>query len=213
VSGTAAGPSLAGEPAGDERPQAGAGGAGQARSLWLALGLLAAGAATVLAGAGRAWATVRATSEVPQLGVNWSSTATVSGNDVSPFSAFALLAVLLTLGIAVTRGRGRWPVGAALLLLGLAIATLAADRGTDTGGLRDLAFMLATTGRIEGLPAGAELHVDASPVSPLLVVAGGTLIALAGIVTVFRGRHWPAMGDRYRAPGDARPGDEADPDG
>jgi Tryptophan-associated transmembrane protein (Trp_oprn_chp) len=188
----------------DGERQAGAGGR---RSLWLALGLLAAGAAAVLVGAGRAWATVRATSQVPQLGVDWSSTATVSGNEISPFSAFGLLAVLLTLGIAVTRGRGRWPVGAALLLLGTGLAYVAARRGMDAGGIRALASQMATTGRIEGLPAGATLSVHASLVGPLLVVAGGALIALAGIVTTARGRHWPAMGDRYRAPGDARAAD------
>jgi uncharacterized membrane protein (TIGR02234 family) len=171
------------------------------RSLGVALLLLAAGAIAALTGAGRAWATVRATSEVPQLGVNWTASAGVTGNDVAPLSAVALLAVVFALGIAVTRGRGRWPVGAVLAAFGLAVSVLAF---VGIGELRDTAMRLAISGRLEGLPAGATLEIGTNPIGASLVVAGGLLIATAGVLTTARGRHWPVMGDRYRAPGDRR---------
>jgi Tryptophan-associated transmembrane protein (Trp_oprn_chp) len=189
----------------DGQPDGGARGGlrglGGRRSLGPALVLLAAGAVAALAGAGRAWATVRATSEVPQLGVDWTTTAGVSGNDIAPISAFVLLAVVFALGIAVTRGRGRWPVGVGLAGFGLAVASLAIG---GAGRVRETALQLAVSGRLEGLPAGAALRVDTSPVGPSLTVAGGVLIAVAGLLTVVWGRSWPVLGERYRVPAGGR---------
>jgi len=178
--------------------------------------LLAAGAIAALTGAGRAWATVRATSEVPQLGVNWTASAGVTGNDVAPLSAFTLLAVVFALGIAVTRGRGRWPVGVVLAAFGLAEIALAI---VGVGALRETAMHLAISGRLERLPAGATLEVSTSPIGASLVVAGGLLVATAGILTTARGRRWPVLGDRYKAPADRRvpvgdrPATAGEPDG
>jgi Tryptophan-associated transmembrane protein (Trp_oprn_chp) len=186
-----------------EAGSADADGARERGSLGLALIFLAVGAAAVIFGAGRAWATVHATSQVPQLGVDWTATAGVTGNDVVPLSALALMAVVFALGIAVTRGRGRWPVGVGLFIFGLAVIALTLN-GADQ--LRETAFHLAVAGRLEGLPAGAELRVDTSPIGASLAVAGGLLVAAAGVLTVWHGRSWPVLGDRYNVPaGGARP--------
>jgi Tryptophan-associated transmembrane protein (Trp_oprn_chp) len=171
------------------------------RSLNLALLLLAVGAVAALTGAGRAWATVHATSEVPQLGVDWTASAGVAGNDVAPLNAFALLALVSSLGIAVTRGRGRWPAGVVLTALGLTVTGMAIEA---VGRLRETALELAIAGRLEALPAAAALRVDTSPAGPSLAVAGGLLIAAAGLLTAWYGRGWPILGERYRAPGDRR---------
>jgi len=35
-----------------------------------------------------------------------------------------------------------------------------------------------------------------------MVVAGGLLLAAAGVEALRRGRHWPALGEAFRAPPD-----------
>jgi Tryptophan-associated transmembrane protein (Trp_oprn_chp) len=44
--------------------------------------------------------------------------------------------------------------------------------------------------------------VATSPAAPVLVVAGGLLLAAGGVEALRRGRRWPALGDAFRAPPD-----------
>jgi hypothetical protein len=159
-----------------------------------------------VAGAGRPWATVSGGVELPGVGAGRFGTVRLSGNDLAPLAAVALLALVLALGIAFTRGRGRWAVGAALAAAGLVLAVQAlvwAGRaGAEASGrLR--------RGELEGVAPGAA-RVATSRAGPALVVAGGLLVAAAGLETVRHGPAWPAMGAAFRAPPDRPASVEAD---
>jgi hypothetical protein len=168
-----------------------------------------AGVLLALTGAGRPWARVSSAVELPGLGRGRFGGASLSGNDLAPLSGLALLALVLVVGIAATRGRGRVLVGLALAALGVALlaATLAA-----AGRAGDQAAERARRGQLEGVAAGS-VQVTTSRTGSLLVAAGGMLLALAGAEAVRRGRDWPALGAAFRAPPD-RPAvadDEGEP--
>jgi Tryptophan-associated transmembrane protein (Trp_oprn_chp) len=165
------------------------------------LALLAVLAGVMLAGigAGQAWATISAEVELPGIGAGRVGTAELTGNDLGPYGALALLGLVLLVAVAATRGRGRWVVGVALVALGGALVA-----GALVGGWRapEAARERALTGNLAGVSTGTELQVARSPAGPALVAAGGLLLAAAGAEALRRGRRWPALGDAFRAPPD-----------
>jgi uncharacterized membrane protein (TIGR02234 family) len=189
------------------RPRAGAPGARRAaaRSLRLALAAVALGALAALTGAGRPWAQVDAS--VRGLGAGSVASGAVTGDALAPLSGLALLGLVLVVAVAATRGRGRWLVGAALLAVGVALAALALDAA---GEVARMAAERARLGDLEGVPAGAALQIRTPRAGPALVVAGGALLAAAGLEALRRGRSWPALGAAFRAPGDRVPRPVAD---
>jgi tryptophan-associated transmembrane protein len=172
------------------------------RSLQLALVAVVAGVLLAATGAGRVWARVSAAVELPGLGSARLGAAELTGNDLAPLGGLALLGLVLLVGVAVTRGRGRWAVGLALLVLGaaLAVQAVAVASGVDAE-----AAQRARRGQLEGVPAGTGLRVTTSPAGPVLVVAGGLLLAAAGAEAMRRGPRWPTLGDAFRAPPDRQP--------
>jgi hypothetical protein len=60
----------------------------------------------------------------------------------------------------------------------------------------------ARQGEVVGVPAGGDLRVDTPRAGPLLTLAGGALLLLAGAETLRRGSSWPALGAAFRAPQD-----------
>ena len=183
------------------------------RSLQVTLAAVVAGVLLAVTGAGRPWARVEATVDLPGLGSGRVGTAELTGNDLAPLSGLALLGLVLLVGVAVSRGRGRWLVGAALLAVGLALIVQAV---AGAGLVRDEAAGRARRGQLAGVPAGAALRVGGSAAGPGLVVAGGLLLAGAGLEAFRRGPRWPALGDAFRAPPDRQPArspapDEAEP--
>jgi len=173
------------------------------RSLQVTLAAVVAGVLLAAIGAGRAWARVSAAVELPGLGRARLGGAELTGNDLAPLGGLALLGLVLLVGVAVTRGRGRWAVGLALLALG---ATLAVQAPAGAAGVRAEAAERARRGELQGVPAGTGVQVATPRAGPALVVAGGLLLAAAGVETLRRGPGWPALGDAFRAPPDrARP--------
>jgi hypothetical protein len=161
------------------------------------------GVGLAVTGAGRPWATVSANVELPGLGSARLGAAEVTGNDLLPLGGLALLGLVLLVGVAVTRGHGRWAVGLALLALGGALAVGAVVGGNRVGAE---AAERAELGLLEGVPGGTGVQVATPRAGPVLVVAGGLLLALAGLEALRRGPRWPALGDAFRAPPDrARP--------
>lgn len=151
-----------------------------------------------MAGAGRPWATVSGAVDLPGLGAGRFGGTRLSGNDLAPLSALALLALVLALGVAFTRGRGRWAVGAGLVLVGAVLAAQAlvwAGRAGAEAGER------LRRGELQGVAPGAA-EVATSRVGPALTVAGGLLVAAAGLEVARHGPRWPAMGAAFRAPPD-----------
>jgi uncharacterized membrane protein (TIGR02234 family) len=169
------------------------------RSLRATLLVLLVGVLLVVFGAGQPWATLEAAVAVPNIGSTKVAATSLSGNDLAPLSALALLALALVVGIAVTRGRGRWLVG--LVLLALAV-TLVAQTSVTAAHARSNAEQRARQGEVVGVPAGGDLRVSTSRTGPLLVLAGGALLVLAGAETLRRGSGWPSMGAAFRAPQD-----------
>lgn len=154
-------------------------------------------------GAGRPWATVSGAVDLPGLGAGRFGGARLTGNDLAPLSALALLALVLVLGVAFTRGRGRWAVGAGLVVVGVVLAAQAltwAGRAGAEAGER------LRRGELEGVTPGAAQvttsRVTTSQVGPALAVAGGLLVAACGLEVARRGPGWPAMGAAFRAPPD-----------
>jgi uncharacterized membrane protein (TIGR02234 family) len=169
------------------------------RSMQVAMVAVLAGVMLAATGAGQAWARVSAAVELPGIGSARLGGAELTGNDLAPLGALALLGLVLLVAVAATRGRGRWVVGLALLALGVALVL-----GGVLGGqqVADEAVQRARSGVLEGIPAGTGLHVVRPPAGPLLVIAGGLLLAAAGAEALRRGASWPALGEAFRAPPD-----------
>jgi Tryptophan-associated transmembrane protein (Trp_oprn_chp) len=180
------------------------------RSLQLVLVAVLAGVVLAVTGAGRPWARVGANVELPGIGSAPLGAVSVTGNDLAPLGALALLGLVLLVGVAVTRGRGRWAVGVALLALGGALAVQAV---AGAAGIEAEAAARARSGELEGVPGGSGLRVSTSPAGPAVVVAGGLLLAAAGAEALRSGPRWPVLGDAFRAPPDrAQPApDPAEP--
>jgi Tryptophan-associated transmembrane protein (Trp_oprn_chp) len=165
----------------------------------VALVAVVVGVMLAATGAGQAWATVSAAVELPGVGSAQLGAARLTGNDLAPLGALALLGLVLLVAVAATRGRGRWVVGLALLALGVALVA-GAVRGA--AGIGAEAVERAELGLLEGVPAGTGLRVATPWAGPALVVAGGLLLAAAGVEALRRGARWPALGDAFRAPPD-----------
>jgi hypothetical protein len=71
-----------------------------------------------------------------------------------------------------------------------------------TARARSEAERRARQGEVVGVPAGGDLRVTTSPAGPLLTLAGGVVLALAGVETLRRGATWPTLGAAFRAPQD-----------
>jgi Tryptophan-associated transmembrane protein (Trp_oprn_chp) len=158
-----------------------------------------AGVVLAAIGAGLAWARVSAAVRLPGMGSARVGAVEVTGNDLAPLGGLALLGLVLVVAVAATRGRGRWAVGLALLALGAALVVGAVS---GAAGVRAEALGRAERGLLEGVPAGAGLRVATPRAGPVLVAAGGLLLAGAGVEALRRGARWPALGAAFRAPPD-----------
>jgi Tryptophan-associated transmembrane protein (Trp_oprn_chp) len=165
----------------------------------VALALVVGGVVVAVIGAGQAWATVGAAVQLPGIGSAPLGAAEVTGNDLFPYGGLALLGLVLLVGVAATRGRGRWAVGLALLALGGALLVGAVVGGSGVG---DEALERAELGLLEGIPGGTGLRIATPEAGPALVATGGLLLAAAGVLSVRWGPRWPALGDAFRAPPD-----------
>jgi Tryptophan-associated transmembrane protein (Trp_oprn_chp) len=171
------------------------------RSLRLAALAVLLGVVLAVVGAGRPW--VRVSGALPAPGgaplAAVPRPAAITGNDRAPLAGIALLALVLLVGVAATRGRGRWAVGVGLLadaaLLGFATANALA-------GLRGDAARRALRGELPGVTGGHVQVGPLEPAGPLLLGLALVLLAGAGVEALRRGPAWPALGAAFRAPPD-----------
>ncbi|MEU9123854.1 TIGR02234 family membrane protein [Streptomyces sp. NPDC048506] len=166
---------------------------GATRSLALALLTGAAGAGLALLASGRTWAqgaAVLAQGELPR---------TVTGADVTGVpGALAVVGLAALVAVFAVRRAGRTAVASLLTLSGAGIVVAAVLGNADTSALREKAATAV------GL-TGADVHHVTHTGWPWVAAAGGVLLLIAGLLALFRGRHWPAMSGRYeRTPGRAR---------
>jgi uncharacterized membrane protein (TIGR02234 family) len=162
------------------------------RELVLAVLLGAAGGGLVAGFAGRPWAVVteRTTGLEP-------FTQQLTGRSLS--GAAAALGWAGLAGIAAllaTRGWARVVIGALLAVFGAGIAALA-PAAVSRAHVLSVAGERTNLARLSG---DVGVHVGAWWVVSL---AGGVLLAAAGLLTVLRGRRWPGMSSRYEHPGAA----------
>jgi uncharacterized membrane protein (TIGR02234 family) len=153
------------------------------------------GAAIVVGFAGRTWATVTEHGGTGLETLNQH----LSGRSLS--GVIAALGWAGLAGIAAllaTRGWARVVVGALITAFGVivAIASPVAVRH---------AHVVAVAGEKSNLTRLGGTLVAHVNVWWTLSLAGGVLLAAAGLLTAVRGRQWPGMSSRYDRPGPAKP--------
>ncbi|MFJ2861763.1 TIGR02234 family membrane protein [Kitasatospora sp. NPDC087314] len=154
------------------------------RTLGVMLLLTVLSAVLVLTAVGRVWAEGRAGT----LAVS------VTGGKISEVpGGLALVGLAAAVAVFAVRGAGRLAVGALTLLAGLGAAVASAAGAGDTAALDDEA---ARKLALSGSAATEVGHTG----WPWVALAGGLLLAVAGLLTLRYGRGWPAMGSRYEAP-------------
>jgi uncharacterized membrane protein (TIGR02234 family) len=150
-----------------------------------------AGAALVLAVAGRVWTTGDAPVHGSLLAVEATGTAVTKVP-----TALAFLGLAGALAVWATRRAGRVAGGLLLALAGAGIAVASAAGAGDRSAIDRAA---ASKAAVTGVRA-----VDvAGSAWPWLSLAGGLCVLLAGVVVAVRGSRWPGMSSRYEAPGRA----------
>jgi uncharacterized membrane protein (TIGR02234 family) len=169
------------------------------RRLWQAVAAIlgVAGAGLVLAAAGRTWADITPGPEIP--GVR------LTGDDLNgAISALGWAALAGTAAILVTRGWARAVIGGLVAAFGVLVAVLAPAAAAHG---RVVTAAGERNGLIRTISAPV-VHVAAA--WPAVSVAGGVLLAAAGVLAAVWGRRWPGPSSRYDRPGAAAP-EGADP--
>jgi uncharacterized membrane protein (TIGR02234 family) len=163
------------------------------RALAVALAVGVVGSSLVLLAAGKTWARGTAGGAGQQLAVH------ASGSQTTALpGALALVGLASLVAVFAVRRLGRYTVAALLALSGIGAAGTALARRADHSAL-DSAAATAT-----GLTHATASHADSTG-WPLVSVAGGVLLLVAGLLALRYGQRWPAMSSRYdRGDGRAR---------
>lgn len=162
------------------------------RELRAAVGLCLLGSALLLLALSRSWLAYRYAAPAPlparQL--------TVAGSQLAPGArALALLGLAGVAALLATRGLARALVGLLVAVAGFAAAAVVVRVLLAPG--RAVAGVAAA----DGEPLGTDLGGW-----PYVALAGGVLVAAAGLLVVVRGRKWAAMPARYDRPEQAEGG-------
>jgi uncharacterized membrane protein (TIGR02234 family) len=166
------------------------------RELLAALGACLLGALLALGASAPTWVRVA----VPRARPLADAVVAFSGRDLAPpVPALGLVGLAAVVGLVATRGRGRSVLGAVLAGCGVAVV-LAAGPHLAAPSPPETAVLVAGHGPLPGRDLTRPVEPRAEPVWPALAVGGGLLLAVAGMVSVVRGRRWPAMSGRYDAP-------------
>jgi len=148
----------------------------QRREMTVAVALCLLGAAVLLVAAGRDWVRI-----VPD-DMNFKAEEFAEAVEADLVRALGLAALGGVLGIAASRRWGRVAVGVVLVLVGGCAGALAAFAGANP----------VPAGTFTGGPPAG------SPTAwPWVAVAGGVLVAAAGLLVAFRGPRWSALSRRY----------------
>lgn len=150
----------------------------------------AMGGGMVLLAVGQTWVEVvaRRASPLPDAAL------ALSGRELEPLVAgLGIVGLAGVVGLLATRRWGRVVVAAIVALSGLGVLVTALTRLTAPG-VAEAGALLDDAGRSAG---AAAVSATAHPGWPLLAVAGGLLLALAGLAALLRSRYWPTMSARY----------------
>jgi uncharacterized membrane protein (TIGR02234 family) len=177
------------------------------REMAVVVALWLAGAAVALFAASRAWLRLAAPRNPPLPPVEVS----LAGGDLEPVvPALAVVGLAAVVALLATRGWARLAVGVLVTAAGLALALRGLAHARPPG--EELARqLLVDRGEGGGVPPDAVVSATAVPAWPVLAALGGLALLAGGILTILRGRLWPAMSARYERPG-AAPAEDADED-
>jgi uncharacterized membrane protein (TIGR02234 family) len=195
------------EPAAAAQPAAGRRPGPARREMAVVVALWLAGAAVALFAASRAWLRLAAPRNPPLPPVEVS----LAGGDLEPVvPALAVVGLAAVVALLATRGWTRLAVGVLVTAAGLALALRGLAHARPPG--EELARqLLVDRGEGGGVPPDAVVSATAVPAWPVLAALGGLALLAGGILTILRGRLWPAMSARYERPG-AAPAEDADED-
>ncbi|WP_235834569.1 Trp biosynthesis-associated membrane protein, partial [Actinomadura logoneensis] len=159
-----------------------------ARERGVAALVCAAGAGLTLLAAGQRWATVRAQDSITPY------TQHLTGHDLGQFASALGWAGLAGLAaLFATAGRVRAGVGLLLALFGagVVVTSVTASRPSH------VAEVAGEKSALMRLGAHPVVHVE-----PWwgLSMAGGVLLATAGLIVLVRGARWPGLSSRYARP-------------
>jgi uncharacterized membrane protein (TIGR02234 family) len=171
---------------------------GGGRELLLAVAGCVIGAGLVVGLVGRPWATV---SEHGAAAL----TQSLTGSALSAaIAALGWAGLAGTAGLVATRGWVRVAVGVLIVVFGGGIAYLS----VAAIGHSHILAAAATKSQFAGVTGAAAIRLN-----PLWIptLAGGVLLAAAGLLTVLHGRRWPGMSARYERSGAAPKADPNDP--
>ena len=167
------------------------------KGLIVAVLLCLAGAALLLLAAARVWVEVRTDPLSPVL----ARTTTLTGDELVPgLRALALLGLAAVAAVVATRSWGRVAVGVLVAAAGAWSVVLVARFLAE----QDEAALRAVPGATLSL-----VLRESGGAWPYVGLAGGLLLAAAGLLVAVRGRTWTAMGARYEAPAAPKPAGEA----
>lgn len=149
----------------------------------VALGAIAGGVAAWLS-SGREW-THGVAGHLPNV-----LAVTAKGGDLSgAVTTLGLTAVAGALVLFATRGVARQILGLLLLAVGAGLAVEAAlAPGHAARALADEAAAKGIKGAVAGVSTNSWW---------VLALVGGTVVAVTGLVTLWKGRNWPGMSSRY----------------
>lgn len=187
---------MSAEPPAPPAPRSGRPGRGSRREFAICVIACVGGGGLLLWAASRGWLTVSVTRARPLPDLSRS----FSGRDVEPLAAaIGLVGLAGAVALVATRRIGRFVVAALLAVTGLLVAVRSARYA---GGVSDsrAAGLLRDREQLVGVAARPGYHVQIHQGAVALAVAGGVLIAAAGLLAMLRGTRWPAMGRRYEAP-------------
>ncbi len=157
--------------------------------MWLTLGLATLGAVLTLAAASQPW--VSAVVTMGELRIPLQAAGSALTSVIIPLGIGGLAGAL---AVITFRGPGRVVTGALMVCAAL---TVIAATVRVLGDVADAAAPAA--GKTIGL---TEIRVSEISITlwPWLTLLGGVLIAVAGVLTIVRGRRWPVISGRYQAP-------------
>ncbi len=170
------------------------------RGLAAALLLCLAGAVLLLAGGSAQWVSVVVDGVAPLP----DTTVMLDGGDLAPgLRALGVVALAGVPALLAVRRAGRVLVGGLLVATGAGAMALVAAVLVDLG---SRVYGSDAYRSAAGLPEGADVYGDlgaGASVAAYGALVGGALLVAAGLLTVVRGRAWPALGRRYDAPAGA----------
>jgi uncharacterized membrane protein (TIGR02234 family) len=174
-----------------------------------AVGALVVGAAAALLAASRPWQVITAARPRPLA----DQIIRVTGRSLEPVvPALALVALAGAVAVLATRGLLRRIVGALLAVAG-GVVIWRAFAGVDSvSAVRAVSLLRDRSSGVGVVLEGQQVRIVVDWWWPVIAVAAGVLVMVAGALVAWRGATWTGLSGRYDVPGAPPSGAGAPPD-